>query len=206
MENKSNTGVNVKRLTEQALIIAIIVLMAFTPLGYISTPIIKLTLITIPVAVGAMFLGPKGGAVSGLTFGLTSVYAALTSPSPMMAAFMMVSPVKCIILCVVPRILEGFLCGLIFEALKKGLKGKAIAYYIGGISCPVLNTILFMGTVVLFFYNCDYVNTMKEALGVGNPIAFIIAAVGVQAAIEAVCCGLASGVVTHSLSKILSRS
>ena len=49
-------------MVELAMMIAIILLMSFTPLGYLRTPGLSITLLTIPVAVGAIILGPKGGA------------------------------------------------------------------------------------------------------------------------------------------------
>lgn len=205
MTEKSNRSSSVKALTELALLAAIIILMALTPIGYIRTPILVVTLITIPVAVGAMLLGPKGGAVCGLVFGLTSFYTALTAPSLMMAAFMQVNPFLTGVLCIVPRTIEGILCGFIFQGLRKGLKNNPISYYIAGISCPVLNTILFMGTIVLLFYNCEYVVGLREQNGSTNPIAFIIAVVGIQAVVEAVCCGIVSGAVSQALSKALKR-
>ena len=69
MEKTSNNLSNVRFLTQLALLAAVIILMALTPIGYIRTPILTVTLITIPVAVGAMLLGPKGGAICGLVFG-----------------------------------------------------------------------------------------------------------------------------------------
>jgi len=202
---KSNNLSNVRFMTELALLAAIIILMALTPIGYIRTPILTLTLITVPVAVGAMILGPKGGAICGLVFGLTSFYTALTAPSAMMAAFMTINPILVAILCIVPRLLEGLLCGLIFKAVSKALKKNPAVYYIGGVCCPVLNTILFMSTLVLFFYNCDYVLGLRENLGATNPIGFIIAVVGIQAVIEAVGCGIIAGTVGIALSKALKR-
>ena len=59
-------------LTENAMLSAIIVLMAFTPLGYLQIGPVKMTFIMIPVAVGAMTLGEKTGAFLGLVFGITS--------------------------------------------------------------------------------------------------------------------------------------
>ena len=50
-------------MVELAMMIAIILLMSFTPLGYLRTPGLSITLLTIPVAVGAIILGPKGGAI-----------------------------------------------------------------------------------------------------------------------------------------------
>ena len=192
----SNTSSKTRYMVELAMMIAVILLMAFTPLGYIRTPFLTVTLITIPVAVGAMFLGPKGGMVCGLAFGLTSFYTALTAPSLMMAAFMTVNPIYVAILCIIPRALEGLFCGLIFKALRKASKNP-VTYYIAGI--------LFMGTLVLLFYNCEYVVNMRETLGVSNPLAFVVAVVGVQALFEVAACGIVSGALGQGLNRVLKR-
>ena len=205
MEKTSNNLSNVRFLTQLALLAAVIILMALTPIGYIRTPMLTVTLITIPVAVGAMLLGPKGGAICGLVFGLTSFYTALTAPSAMMAAFMAVNPILVAILCIVPRIIDGLLCGLIFKGLRGALKKNPVSFYLAGLSCPVLNTVLFMGTLVVFFYNCEYVVALRDTLGVSNPFAFIIAAVGIQALIEAGVCGIVSGIVSQALTKALKK-
>lgn len=55
-----------------ALFAAIIIIMAFTPLGYIPLVIINATIIHIPVILGALFCGPKKGGFFGFVFGLTS--------------------------------------------------------------------------------------------------------------------------------------
>lgn len=65
-----------KFLVEMALLVAIILIMAFTPLGYIKTAGIEITLIVVPVAVGAVTLGPAAGAILGGVFGLASFCAA----------------------------------------------------------------------------------------------------------------------------------
>ena len=54
-----------------ALFAAIILLLAFTPIGYIQLPIIKATIVHVPVILGAIILGPKKGAILGVLFGLT---------------------------------------------------------------------------------------------------------------------------------------
>lgn len=205
MEKSSNKITDVRYLTKLALFVAIIILMAFTPIGYIPTPFMKVTLITIPVAVGAIVLGPLGGTICGGVFGLTSLYTAFTAPSVMTAAFMTASPVGVVILCLVPRILEGWLCGLIFVGLKKALKKNPLKYYIAGFSCPVLNTILFMSTLVIIFYNTDYVADLNKTFGTSNPFTFVVAMVGIQAVFEAVCCGVVSGIVSHAIGKFVAK-
>ena len=64
--------VNTKNMVQLAILMAIIFLMAFTPLGYLKIFLLDITLLVIPVAVGAVLLGPVAGAVLGLTFGFTS--------------------------------------------------------------------------------------------------------------------------------------
>ena len=68
----SEKRINTKYLVELALLVAIILIMAFTPIGYIKTAGLEIALLVVPVAVGAVVLGPKGGAILGAVFGITS--------------------------------------------------------------------------------------------------------------------------------------
>ena len=199
MENKTTKGT--RSMVELALMSAIIIVMAMTPLGYLRTPVLSITLLTIPVAVGSIILGPKGGAFLGAVFGATSFAQAL-SGAGMTAILLQTNPLGVLFLCFVPRILEGFLCGLIAKYTRK-TRFKKAAFYIAGISCPVLNTILFMGTVVVLFYQTEYIQTLVNTLGVTNPFTFIIALVGIQGLIEAIVCGVISGTVSLTLAKVL---
>ena len=81
VNNTANKTFTTKYMVELAAMIAIIIIMAFTPLGYIKLPGLTITFLTIPVAVGAIILGPVGGLICGLTFGLTSLYQAVTGGS-----------------------------------------------------------------------------------------------------------------------------
>ena len=201
MENKTTNGT--RGMVELALMSAIIIVMAMTPLGYLRTPFLSITLLTIPVAVGAIVLGPKKGAFLGGIFGATSFAQAL-SGAGMTAILLQTNPLGVLFLCFVPRILEGFLCGLIAKILRKTRYKKA-AFYIAGVSCPVLNTILFMGTVITLFFQTDYIQTLVSSLGATNPMGFVIALVGIQGVIEALVCGVVSGTVSMTLAKALKR-
>ena len=150
-------------MVELAMMIAIILLMSFTPLGYLRTPGLSITLLTIPVAVGAIILGPKGGAVCGLAFGATSFYMAVTGSSAFAAALFNINPFGTFIVCIVARVLEGWLTGLIFAALYKS-PAKKFSYYIASLACPLLNTFFFMGSLCLFFYNTDYFKVLFPPL------------------------------------------
>ncbi|MBB5183652.1 ECF transporter S component [Catenisphaera adipataccumulans] len=194
---------NVRRMTALALLIAIVVVMSLTPLGYLQVGPLSMSLLTIPVAVAAMVLGPTDGAIIGLAFGLTSFYSAAVGRSAMGTALFAVSPGGMFVVTVVARVLEGWLAGLIFQAMtKKGTKDSKPAYFVTGLMTAVLNTVFFMGFLVLFFYNCDYVQSLAATLNVDNALMFIITLVGVQGLIEAVVCCLVSSAVSIPLRKI----
>lgn len=195
----SNTNHTVY-MVELALMIAIIFVMAFTPLGYFQTMGLSITFLTVPVAVGAVILGPKGGAICGLAFGITSFMQCFG-----MGAFgtmlFSINPLGTAITCIVPRILEGWLCGLIFQAVKKVAKNGS--YFVASLACPLLNTLFFMSSLVIFFYNTDYIQGFVEALGVSNPFMFVVAFVGFQGMIEAVVCFVIASVVSRTLAVAL---
>ena len=128
-------------MVKLALMVAIIFVMAFSPLGYLRTPGLTITFLTVPVAVGAIILGPTAGAICGGAFGLTSAIMALTGGSAFSAALLQINPFGLLFTVLVPRILEGWLCGLIFAALKKVFKNGA--FIIASLACPLLNTLLF---------------------------------------------------------------
>ena len=62
------------RLTLMGLFAAVLLLMAYTPLGYLNIGPLAITFNVIPVALAAITLGPVGGAAMGAVFGLTSFH------------------------------------------------------------------------------------------------------------------------------------
>ena len=165
-------------MVKLALMVAIIFVMAFSPLGYLRTPGLTITFLTVPVAVGAIILGPTAGAFS--------------------AALLQINPFGLLFTCLVPRILEGWICGLIFQLVKKFSKNGA--FIVASLSCPLLNTLFFMSSLVLFFYNTEYIQGLVTKLGATNPLIFVILFVGVQGAIEAVACTILGSAVSRALA------
>ena len=78
-------------MVQLAVLIAIMLILAFTPLGYLRIGPLAISLMTIPVVIGAMILGPAGGAVLGLVFGLTSFYQCFAG-DPFGAALVAMNP------------------------------------------------------------------------------------------------------------------
>lgn len=190
-------------LVKLSLMVAIIFVMAFSPLGYLRTPGLTITFLTVPVSVGAIILGPTAGAVCGLAFGITSLIMAVTGGSAFTAMLFQINPLAMIITSLIPRLLEGWLCGLVFQAARKHFKNGA--YLIASFACPCFNTLFFMSSLVLFFYNSDYIQAMVTTLGASNPFLFVILFVGMQGVIEAICCTLISSAISRTLHTALKH-
>lgn len=186
MTNAKKNKVDLKKLTLLALFVAIELAMQLTGLSFIPVGPLHMSLLTIPVALGAMLLGPVEGCVLGTVFGLCSLWQAITGASVMTGFFFsQVSAFHTVILCVVTRALMGLLTGLVFRAVRKVDKTNTVCYFVGGVAAPLLNTLLFMGYIVLVFYNTAYIQDKAAALGAVNPLMFVVAMVGVQGALEA---------------------
>lgn len=200
---KRNTHARTGFMVQLALMITIIFVMAFSPLGYLRTPGLTITFLTVPVATGAILLGPAAGAVCGLAFGVTSLITAFTGSSPFTMMLLSINPLGLTFTCLVPRILEGWLCGLIFQAARKRFKNAS--YLLASLACPLLNTLLFMGALVFFFYNTEYIQGIVSSLGAANPFVFAVLFVGLQGLIEAIACTLIGGAVTRTLAVALKH-
>ena len=200
-----NNKPNLKKMTELAIFIAIIIVMKLTGLSSVPVGPLVMTFTMVPIAIGAMLLGPAEGAVLGFVYGITSLYDAITGASAMTGFFFQLSPVHTVILCVVTRTLVGLLTGLIFKALKKIDKKKIVCYYVGGLMAPMLNTILFMGYIVLVFYKSEFVQNLVSNLGAVNPLMFVILLVGVQGLIEWVTGCVVGGSVAKGVAHALKR-
>ena len=186
-----------KYLVEMALLVAIILIMAFTPIGYIRTAGLEITLIVVPVAVGAVTLGPAAGAILGGVFGITS-FLQCFGMSPFGAALLGINGFLTFLVCVPTRILMGWLTGLIYKGLRKTKLPSGASVTISNLCCPLLNTTFFMGTLVTLF-----AGTMREQFGMTKVIPFIAAFVGVNGVVEAIVCFVIGTAVSMALKKAL---
>lgn len=201
-----NKLANPKYLAQLALLIAIEIVMKLVGLGSVPVGPLYMSFLTLPIAIGAILMGPTAGGILGGVFGIVSFKDAITGASVMTGTFFQFAPVKTFVLCVIMRILMGICVGLIFKALDKSLKGNTTSYVIGSLSAPILNTLFFMGFIVLAFYKTDYIQNLVANLGVHNPLSFVIALVGVQGLTEAVVCCILGTIITKALAKALGES
>lgn len=151
---------DVKLLAQMALLVALELVLAFTPLGYIPLGFMNATTMHIPVILGACLLGPKMGGVLGGVFGVTSVVRATVTPnltSFVFTPFYSFSPEfsgnwTSLIVAIVPRVLIGVVAGLVFLLVMRVSHDKqAVALPITGFIGSMVNTIGVMGLIYLLF-------------------------------------------------------
>ncbi len=199
MKSNAKTG-RILRLTQLSVLAALLIIFGFTSIGYIKIGVIEITLNVIPVAIGAIVLGPYAGAICGAIFGLTSFWQAASGTSAFGALLFQHSPVNTFILCFVPRLLTGLLTALIFKALMKACKGNnSIPCAAASLSCPLLNTLLFVGSFILLFLKTDIFRALYADSAANNIASFFIWFVGLNGVVEA----LAGFIIATAVSKAL---
>ena len=186
---------NVKTLVQLALLTAIELIMAFTPLGYLKIGPVSITFMAIPVAVGAIVLGPLSGAFLGLVFGLTS-FSQCFGADTFGTTLLSINAFSTAFMCLVPRILMGLFAGLIFGGLKKTTLGETGGALISSLACSVTNTVLFVGSLIVLFGNTEYIRGYGDSV-----IAVIMALVSVNTVIEAIACTIIGGAVSKAVIK-----
>ena len=187
-----------KKLVLAAVITAIILLLGFTPLGYIKIATIEVTILMIPVVIGAMLLGPAYGAFFGFIFGATS-FLQCFGLSPFGAAMLSINVWATLICTLIPRILMGWLSGLIFQFLARKDKTKFISFVVTSISGALLNTLFFTLCFLLFFSNAN-LEGMGLNLAALPVTEIILLLVTFNAILEIIICG----VIGTALSKVLA--
>ena len=193
-----------KSIVILGMMTALLLLFSFTPIGTIPVGPLSITLNVIPIAIAAIALGPTGGFVMGSLFGILSFLQCfgIGIPSGMGAALAAVNPVLAFVQRFVPRALDGLLVGLLHKGLSKKIGGSTSSF-ITGFYTALLNTVFFMGALVLLFGSTDYVKNLYEKFHqtqtFTGTVLFICAFVGINAVVEMIACTIISGGVGTAL-------
>ena len=191
-----------------ALMAAIVIVLANTPLGMIQLPIIKATTVHIPVIIGAVLLGPSAGAILGTVFGICSLISNTMAPtllsfafSPFMSTSGIPGALKAIWISVGCRILIGVAAGWLWILFARLKVNQIIALPIVGFVGSMVNTITVMGSIYLLFAQ-QYAEAKEVAVtAVWGLVMGTVTASGIPEAIAAAILVLALGKVLISVFK-----
>ena len=196
-------------LTSVALMAAIVILLANTPLGMIQLPVIKATTVHIPVILGAVLLGPMAGAILGGVFGICSLISNTTAPtllsfafSPFMSTTGIPGAIKAIWISVGCRVMIGVIAGWLWIFLRKLKVNTTVALPITG----------FVGAMVItgFVMGGLYILLAAESAGARNVAAdavwgLIMGTVTASGIPEALAAAVLTGFIGKVLLKVLKQ-
>lgn len=130
----------VRKIVVAGALSAIAVILGLTRLGFIPWVTgVSLTIMHIPVIIGAVLEGPLVGVAIGLIFGVSSLIQASVNPTgPGDALF--TNP----LVSVLPRLFIGPVAWLVFSSLKKK---RVVGILLAGAAGSLTNTILVLGSI-----------------------------------------------------------
>ena len=144
-------------MTSMALFLAIEIILVVTPLGYIPIGPLNATTMHIPVIIAGIVLGKKAGAELGFVFGFIFLIKATIQPgitsfcfSPFVTIGTMSGNYKSLLIAFVPRILLGYLAGLVFGIMKKNNR-ENLGVVVGALTGAITNTVLVLSGIYIFF-------------------------------------------------------
>ena len=194
----SSNQLKIRKLTQLSLLIAVEIVMAFTPFGLIMIPPISITLLHIPIIIAGIVIGTSGGAILGGVFGIISIYKATTAAvSPVDIAFspfLSGNPVASILMAFVARVLLGVFAALIFKALSKVIKKPAISSAVTAALATILHSLMVLSCLAIFFSD----------LGMGV-VTIFMTLVSINGILETLAAVLATSAITLPLLKSMKR-
>lgn len=158
---------NVKRMAGIALLMALVVVLQF--LGGMIPPVggFSISLVLIPIVLGASVFGPDAGALLGATFGVVVTINCITGTDLGGAMVFQANPILCILVVMGKGILAGFASGIVYRALKK--TNGFLAMGLAAAICPMINSGTFIICMMTFFRD-----VLAVWAGGGEIIAYVL--------------------------------
>lgn len=170
-----------RRMVQLAILIALEAVLTFTSLGFIMIPPISITLLHIPVIIGAILMGPSAGGILGLAFGLFSMLkastAAASSADMAFSPFLSGSPLSSVVMCILPRVLLGVIAGGLYLLLSRKVKGDAVSMGVSAVAATFLHSMMVLGLLSLLFQALPLKDVIAALIGVNCLLEMLAAAV-----------------------------
>ena len=138
---------NVKRMVGMALLIALVIVLQFIPIPPVGG--FSISLVLIPIVMGAAMYGPAAGAILGAAFGAVVFINCVTGTDLGGAMVFQANPVLCFLVVMAKGTLAGTASGFVYKLLKD--RNPYIAMLCAAIVCPVVNTGIFIACMLLFY-------------------------------------------------------
>lgn len=139
MERKAR--LRILHLVQMAILVALIIVLQSFGANIRIGPT-SVSLVLIPIALGGMLVGPGGGALLGLIFGIMTLMAGVTGQDFFTQVLFQDHPLLTALICLGKGTAAGFGAGLIYKLVSK--RNSIAAGFLAAASAPILNTGLFI--------------------------------------------------------------
>lgn len=156
---------NVERMVGIALLMALVIVLQLIPIPPVGG--FPISLVLIPIVMGAAMYGPEAGAILGAAFGVIVFINCVTGADPGGQMVFQANAVLCFIVVLMKGVLAGLASGYVYKLLKNW--NPYIAMLCAAIVCPVVNTGIFVACMLLFFV--DVLSVWAEG---GNIIGYVL--------------------------------
>ncbi len=166
------------QMTQVALLMALIVVLQL--LSYVvSFGTFNLSLVLVPIVIGAILFGPRVGAFLGGVFGIVVTVCCAAGLDKGGAILWNASPLLTAAICTVKGALAGFCAGAVARAFK-GARSRYVGMVLAAAVAPVVNTGIFLVGLSTCFYGI-----LVEWAGGGDLLYYIVfGLVGVNFLVE----------------------
>ncbi len=169
----SNDHTRIRTLTGTAMLTAIIIVLQLIG-SYIKFGQFSISLVLIPIVLGAALFGVASGTWLGLAFGIVVLISGDA------ALFMAINPIGTVITVLLKGVLAGAASAAAYRLVEK--KSRFAAVLLASFVCPVVNTGVFLLGCLVFFM--DYI---RDLAGDSNVLVYMIVSfVGINFVIELV--------------------
>ncbi|MBR4029814.1 MAG: ECF transporter S component [Clostridia bacterium] len=132
---------NVKKLTLLSVLTAIVILFQFMG-SFIKIGATSISLVLIPIVLGGILTGIRGGAFLGFVFGAITLWSGVSGTDPFTNVLFVSNPFATSLLCLGKAILAGAGAGLVYKLLKN--KSTLLASVLASMAAPIINTGIFI--------------------------------------------------------------
>lgn len=198
MNKQEKKFLNTKTVVYLAVLTTLLIVLNL--LGTVFKVITNVNLTLIPIVLGALVLGWRGGFILGLISGVMTFIFGVTGVDPFTNILFTQHPVLTFLTCVVKITVAGVVGGVLYSAIHN--KNKYVAVFVASAIIPIINTAIFILGALLM---SDTIGVMAQSSGVDIIYFLVIICAGINFLIE-LGINLLVAPAVHSVVKVLEKT
>lgn len=191
-------NLKIKRMVSIAFLMALVLVLQMLSGIIPAVGVFSISLVLIPIVMGAAVFGPGAGALLGSTFGVIVYINCVTGADLGGAMVFQANPILCLLVVLGKGVLAGLAAGLVYKLVSKW--NAHVAMLCAAVVCPVVNTGFFIVCMLAFF---------KDVLAAwaagGDLIAYILTGLVLLNFVPELIINIVFGTVGHTILHVVKK-